>query len=136
MPTIDLTDDELAAVTAAIRDVIEDDRYPRAPRLDPLRAALARFEAAATPEPTPQQPKASLAGQGRPRKPMNAKQELIRELEKRGLRDMARKARQGEYSYMDLLRPLPIGVLAQELEAAGHHDLAARARNGDFDHER
>ena len=30
MPTIDLTDDELAAVTAAIRDVIEDDRYPRA----------------------------------------------------------------------------------------------------------
>ena len=67
---------------------------------------------------------------------MNAKQELIRELEKRGLRDMARKARQGEYSYMDSLRPLPIGVLAQELEAAGHHDLAARARNGDFDHER
>jgi hypothetical protein len=40
VPTIDFTDDELAAVTAAIRRAIEDDRFPRAPRLDPLRAAL------------------------------------------------------------------------------------------------
>ena len=47
MPTIDLSDDELAAMTAAIRRVIEGDRYPRAPRLDALRAALARLEAAA-----------------------------------------------------------------------------------------
>jgi hypothetical protein len=39
-PTIDLPDDELAAVTAAIRGVIEDDKFPHAPRLDPLRAAL------------------------------------------------------------------------------------------------
>jgi hypothetical protein len=46
VPTIDLPDDELGAVTAAIRRVIEDDRYPHAPRLDPLRAALARLEAA------------------------------------------------------------------------------------------
>jgi hypothetical protein len=46
-PTIELPDDELAAVTAAIRGVIEGDRYPHAPRLDPLRAALARLEAAA-----------------------------------------------------------------------------------------
>ena len=46
MPTIDLPDDELAAVTTAIRGVIEDDRYPHAPRLDPLRAALARLDAA------------------------------------------------------------------------------------------
>ena len=46
MPTIDLPDDELAAVTAVIRRAIEDDRYPHAPRLDPLRAALARLEAA------------------------------------------------------------------------------------------
>ena len=45
---------------------------------------------------------------------MNAKQELIRELEKRGLRDMARKAEDGEYSVMDSLRPFPIAVLAQE----------------------
>jgi hypothetical protein len=49
MPTIDLPDDELAAVTAAIRRAIEDDRYPRAPRLDRLRAALARLEAASKP---------------------------------------------------------------------------------------
>ena len=47
MPSIDLPDDELAAVTAAIRGVIEDDRFPNAPRLDPLWAALARLEAAA-----------------------------------------------------------------------------------------
>ena len=45
MPTIDFTDDEYAAVTAAIRRAIEDDRFPRAPRLDPLRAALAKFDA-------------------------------------------------------------------------------------------
>jgi hypothetical protein len=48
MPTIDLPDDELAAVAAAIRRLIEDDKYPHAPRLDPLRAALARLEAART----------------------------------------------------------------------------------------
>ena len=50
MPTIDFTDDEYAAVTAAIRRAIEDDRFPHAPRLDPLRAVLGKFEAA--PEPT------------------------------------------------------------------------------------
>ena len=32
-------------MTAAIRRVIEGDRYPHAPRLDPLRAALGKFEA-------------------------------------------------------------------------------------------
>jgi hypothetical protein len=46
MPSIDLTDAELAAVAAVIRGFIEDDRFPHAPRLDPLRAALARLEAA------------------------------------------------------------------------------------------
>jgi hypothetical protein len=53
MPTIDLPADELAAAAAAIRRVIEGDRYPHAPRLDPLRAALARLDAAAAVEPTP-----------------------------------------------------------------------------------
>jgi hypothetical protein len=53
MPTIDLTDDELAAVTAAIRRAIEDDRFPRAPRLDPLRSALAKLEPATAPKPPP-----------------------------------------------------------------------------------
>jgi hypothetical protein len=56
VPTIDLPDDELAAVTAAVRGVIEGDRYPHAPRLDPLRAALARLEAAAEPPPPPKAP--------------------------------------------------------------------------------
>jgi hypothetical protein len=62
VPTIDLPADELAAVTAAIRGVIAGDRYPHAPRLDPLRAALARLEAAKdrqenlTIEPAPKAP--------------------------------------------------------------------------------
>jgi hypothetical protein len=56
MPTINLTDDELAAVTAAIRCAIEDDRFPHAPRLDPLRAALGKFEAALDPDPLPKAP--------------------------------------------------------------------------------
>jgi hypothetical protein len=54
MPTIDLTDDEHAAVTATIRRAIEDDRFPRAPRLDPLRSALAKFDA--KPKLTPESP--------------------------------------------------------------------------------
>jgi hypothetical protein len=54
MPTIDLTDDEYAAVTAAIRRAVEDDRFPRAPRLDPLRGALAKFDA--KPKLTPEKP--------------------------------------------------------------------------------
>jgi hypothetical protein len=53
MPTINLTADELAAVTAAIRQIIEGDRFPHAPRLDPLRAVLAKLEAAAEPTPPP-----------------------------------------------------------------------------------
>ena len=56
VPTINLTADELAAVTAAIRRAIEDDRYPHAPRLDPLRAALGKFEAAPEPTPLPKAP--------------------------------------------------------------------------------
>ena len=46
MPTIDLTDAELAAVTAAIRRLIEQDPFPRAPRLDLLRSALAKLDPA------------------------------------------------------------------------------------------
>ena len=48
VPTINLTDDELAAVTAAVRRAIETDRFPRAPRLDPLKAALGKLEAEAS----------------------------------------------------------------------------------------
>jgi hypothetical protein len=60
VPTINLTDDELAAVTAAIRRTIEDDRFPRAPRLDPLRAALGKFDAASEPTPHPNKSKTVL----------------------------------------------------------------------------
>jgi hypothetical protein len=58
VPTINLTNDELAAVTAAIRRAIEDDKYPHAPRLDPLRAALGKFEAASEATPPPKAPSA------------------------------------------------------------------------------
>jgi hypothetical protein len=51
MPTIDLTEDEHAAVTAAIRRLIEEDKFPHAPRLDLLRSALAKLEAPKTPPP-------------------------------------------------------------------------------------
>jgi hypothetical protein len=40
VPTIDLTDDEYAAVTAAIRRAIETDRFPI-----PCAPALAKLEA-------------------------------------------------------------------------------------------
>jgi hypothetical protein len=41
--------------------VIEGDKYPHAPRLDPLRAALAKFEAAREPTPLPKAPAAGIA---------------------------------------------------------------------------
>jgi hypothetical protein len=47
MPTIDLSDAEHAAVTALIRRAVEEDRFPRALRFDPLRAALAKLDPAA-----------------------------------------------------------------------------------------
>ena len=53
MPTIKLTDDELAAVTATVRRAIETDRFPRAPRIDLLRSALAKLEPVPDPKPTP-----------------------------------------------------------------------------------
>jgi hypothetical protein len=50
VPTIDLTDAELAAVTAAVLRTIEDDRFPHAPRLVPMRTALAKFDEATAAE--------------------------------------------------------------------------------------
>ena len=51
MPTIDLTDDEHAAVTAAIGRLIEEDKFPHAPRLNPLGSGLAKLEAPTTSRP-------------------------------------------------------------------------------------
>ena len=65
VPTINLADDELAAVTAAIGRAIEDDRYPHAPRLDPLRAALGKFEAAGEPTPPPKAPTVTVGKRAR-----------------------------------------------------------------------
>jgi hypothetical protein len=53
VPSINLTDDELAAVAAAVRRAIDTDRFPRAPRLDPLRSALAKLEPATAPKQIP-----------------------------------------------------------------------------------
>jgi hypothetical protein len=38
--TLDLTDDETAALTQLLRRTIDEDRYPLSPRLAPLRAIL------------------------------------------------------------------------------------------------
>jgi hypothetical protein len=40
----DLTDEESEAVIAALRKVINEDRFPRSPRLGPLRSALAKLD--------------------------------------------------------------------------------------------
>lgn len=48
LPTIDLTDAELAALTGAIRRLIEEDKFLHAPRLEPLRSALPKLEQAST----------------------------------------------------------------------------------------
>ena len=39
--TLDLTDDEKLALTALLRRIIDEDRYPLSPRLAPLKAILA-----------------------------------------------------------------------------------------------
>jgi hypothetical protein len=54
MPKIDLTDEENAALTAAARKVIDEDRYPLSPRLRPLKAALAKLDPASAPKPKPE----------------------------------------------------------------------------------
>jgi hypothetical protein len=44
MPTFDLSDEEHAAVTAAVRRTINEDKYPLSPRLAPLKSALAKLD--------------------------------------------------------------------------------------------
>lgn len=56
MPPIDLTDDELAAVIAALKEKIDRDRYPRTPRLEPLWAALAKLDPSSVPRPAAPKP--------------------------------------------------------------------------------
>ena len=61
MPIVNLPGDELSAIIAVIRQAIEDDKYPHAPRLDPLKAALARLIAASELTPPPKPPSAGKA---------------------------------------------------------------------------
>jgi hypothetical protein len=53
MPTIDLDDEELAAVIAALKEAINRDRYHLAPRLEPFRRALAKLDPKSMPKPAP-----------------------------------------------------------------------------------
>ena len=64
MSTINLTPAELAALTVAIRQRIVGDRFPHAPRLDPLRAALGKLEAAHEPARHPKAPPAAKVDKG------------------------------------------------------------------------
>ena len=57
--TLDLTEDETAALVAHLRHALEYDPFPYAPRLDPLKAILAKLETARrrrSPLPPPLQP--------------------------------------------------------------------------------
>jgi hypothetical protein len=49
--TLDLTEDETAALVAHLRHALEYDPFPYAPRLDPLKAILAKLEPPPPPEP-------------------------------------------------------------------------------------
>jgi transcriptional regulator with XRE-family HTH domain len=51
MPSINFTDAERAALIAAVRRVIDADRHPRAPRLEPLWSALAKLDPGSVPKP-------------------------------------------------------------------------------------
>jgi hypothetical protein len=53
--TLDLTDDEAAALARYLRGKLDDERFPFAPRLDPLKAILAKLDPPA-PRPEPPSP--------------------------------------------------------------------------------
>ena len=44
MPAPDLTDEERAAVAAALRELIAEDKFPFSPRLNPFKSALAKLD--------------------------------------------------------------------------------------------
>ena len=44
MPKLDLTDEEQTAVAAAMRRLIDEDKFPFSPRLAPLKSALAKLD--------------------------------------------------------------------------------------------
>jgi hypothetical protein len=68
---LDLTDDETAALVRLPKRAIDNDRYPLAPRLDPLKAILAELKPPKPQEPRPPpriyEPPRATARQRRPR---------------------------------------------------------------------
>jgi hypothetical protein len=53
MPRIDLTEEEWHALADLAREYVRTQRYPRAPRLAPIKAALAKLDPAADPPSPP-----------------------------------------------------------------------------------
>lgn len=58
---LDLTDEEKRALIALLRRTLDYARFPLAPRLDPLKAILAKLEPPA-PQPEPRPPLPAYAG--------------------------------------------------------------------------
>jgi hypothetical protein len=57
MQHFDLTDDEAAALTQELHDIVENDRYPFSPRTHTLRGILAKLRPEPVREPLPPPPK-------------------------------------------------------------------------------
>jgi len=53
MPHLDLTDEEAAALTQELHDIVENDRYPFSPRIQTLRAILAKLRPEPVRKPLP-----------------------------------------------------------------------------------
>ena len=50
---LDLSDEETAALTQGLHDIVENDRYPFSPRIRMLRAILAKLKPEPAREPLP-----------------------------------------------------------------------------------
>jgi hypothetical protein len=53
MQHLDLADDEAAALTQELHDIVENDRYPFSPRIRTLRAILVKLRPEPVREPLP-----------------------------------------------------------------------------------
>src|SRR5215469_5817114 len=56
VPTIDLTDEEHAALVAYVLDKLREEKFPHAPRLNAVRSALAKLNAASATTPIVERP--------------------------------------------------------------------------------
>jgi hypothetical protein len=57
MQHLDLTDDEAAALTQELHDIVENHRYPFSPRIRTLRGILAKLRPEPARDPLPAPPK-------------------------------------------------------------------------------